>query len=84
MLSKWSHISLDHLHSSLSYLGDGSWDVHYLLFPYLLQDVINSNECTCATHTSTVCMLCMRQVFTIFHNPSYLQCTTMGPLEGWC
>ena len=49
----WSHVSLDHFHSSLSDLGDGSWDVHHLLFLYLLQDVVYGNECTCATHTST-------------------------------
>ena len=46
-------MSLDHLHSLLSDLGDGSWDVHHLLFLYLLQNIVNHNKCTCATHTST-------------------------------
>ena len=45
-------MSLDHFHSSFSDLGDGSRDVHHLFFLYLLQDVVNDNECTCATHTS--------------------------------
>ena len=48
-----THMSLDHLHSSLSDLGDGSWDIYNLLFFYLLQNVVNGNKCTCATHTST-------------------------------
>ena len=48
-----THMSLDHLHSSLSDLGDGSWDIYHILFLYLLQNVVNGNKCTCATHTST-------------------------------
>ena len=47
-------MSWDHFHSSLPNLGDGSWDVHHLLFLYLLQDVVNDDECTCATHTRTI------------------------------
>ena len=47
---------LDHLHSSLPDFGDGSWDVHHLLFLYLLQDIVNGNECTCSTYTSTGCI----------------------------
>ena len=47
-----THMSLDHFHSFFSDLGDGSRDVHHLLFLYLLQDVVDDNECTCATHTS--------------------------------
>ena len=49
-------MSWNHFHFSLSDLGDGSWDVHYLLFLYLLQNVVNDNECTCATHTNTACI----------------------------
>ena len=45
-------MSLDHFHSSFSDLGDSSRDVHHLFFLYLLQDVVNDNERTCATHTS--------------------------------
>ena len=47
-----THVSLDHLHSLMSDLGDGSRDVHQLLFLYLLKNVIYHNKCTCATHTS--------------------------------
>ena len=57
-------MSLDHFHSSLSDLGDGSWDVHHLLFLYLLQDVVNDNECTCATHTGAACMQIEREGVT--------------------
>ena len=46
-------MSLDHFHSSLSDLGDGSWDVHNLLFLYLLQHIVYCDKCTCAAHTST-------------------------------
>ena len=48
-----THMSLYHLHPSLSDFGDGSWNVNHLLFLYLLQYIVNGNECTCATHTST-------------------------------
>ena len=50
---KLSYMSLDHLHSFLPDLCDGSWDVHYLLFLYLLQNVVNNNKCTGSAHTST-------------------------------
>ena len=48
-----THRSLHHPHSLLSDSGDGSWDVHHLLFLYLLQNVVNHYKCTCATHTGT-------------------------------
>ena len=48
-----THVSLYHLHSLLSDLGDGSWDVHHLLFLYLLKEVVNDNKCTGPTHAST-------------------------------
>ena len=76
---------LDHFHSSLSDLGDGFWDVHHLLFLYLLQDVVNGNECTCLTHTSTVQWVYVTVTYvTCFDSLSHLQCTTIGPLDGWC
>ena len=48
-----THRSLNHLHSSLSHLGDDSWDIHYLLFLQLLQNVVNSNKRTSTTNAST-------------------------------
>ena len=48
-----THRSLNHFHSSLSHLGDGSWDVYYLFFLQLLQNVVNGNECTSTTYSST-------------------------------
>ena len=48
-----THVSLYHLHSLLSDLGDGSWDVHHLLFLYLLKNIVYHDKCTCPTHTST-------------------------------
>ena len=50
----WTHIIQNHFHSSLSDLGNGSWDVHHLLFLYLLQDIVNGYKSTCAPNTSTV------------------------------
>ena len=43
-----THRSLNHLHSSLSHLGDDSWDIHYLL-----QNVVNGNKRTSTTNAST-------------------------------
>ena len=37
-----THRSLNHFHSSLSHLGDGSWDIHYLLFSKRLLVAINA------------------------------------------
>ena len=50
----WTHIVLNHFHSSLSDLGDDSWDVHHLLFLYLLQNVVKSYISTRAPNASTV------------------------------
>jgi hypothetical protein len=48
-----THMSLDHFHSSLPHLGNDSWDIHYLLYLKLLQNVINCNKCTSSTNAGT-------------------------------
>ena len=48
-----AHSSLDHLHALLSHLSNHSRHIHYTLSLHLLQDGVNSYECSCATHTST-------------------------------
>ena len=78
-------MSLDHFHSSLSDLGDGSWDVHHLLFVYLLQDVVDHNKCTCATHTSTAQVVQKQIVYHMLHMisiPMYLTCSVL-PWVPW-
>ena len=77
LLKNLTHVSLNHLHSPLSDLGDGSWDVHHLFFLYLLQNVVNHNKCTCTTHTSTAQMTgvhvniqSMYVCFLVGHSPA--------------
>ena len=48
-----THRSLDHFHSSLSHLGYSSWDIHYLFYLQLLQNVVNGNKCTSTAYAST-------------------------------
>ena len=44
---------LDHLHTLVSHLVDGSCNVHHLLLLDLLQDIVNADESTSTTNTST-------------------------------
>ena len=47
-----SHRILDHFHSSLPHLGNGSRDICYFLYLKLFQKVVNSNKCTSTTNAS--------------------------------
>ena len=51
--ASFTHRSLDHLHALVSHCCYHSWHIHYTLSLYLLQDGVNSYECSCATYTST-------------------------------
>ena len=78
-------MSLNHLHSSLSHLGDDSWDVHYLLFLKLLKNVVNGNIRTSTTNPSTIIIYVVYLLSVhISTDTAYLQCTSIGPLEGLC
>ena len=48
-----AHWSLHHHHALVPHLVDGSCNVHHLLLLDLLQDIVNANEGTSATNTST-------------------------------
>ena len=48
-----THRSLHHLHALVPHLVDGSCNVHHLLLLDLLQDIVNADEGTSTTNTST-------------------------------
>ena len=49
----FTYHSLYHLHALVSHLVDGSCNVHHLLLLDLLQDIINADEGSCTTYSST-------------------------------
>ena len=54
MLLVNTYRSLDHLHALVPHLVDGSCNVHHLLLLDLLQHIVNADEGTSATNTSTL------------------------------
>ena len=48
-----SYLSLDQLHPLVAGLHNGSRDIHHSLSSNLLQNIVNHNVGTSATHTST-------------------------------
>ena len=51
-----THRCLDHLHALVPQLVDGSCNVHHLHLLDLLQHVVNTDEGTSTSNTSTACM----------------------------
>ena len=51
-----THHSLNHLHALVPHLVDGSSNVHQLLLLDLLQHIVNTDEGTSTSNTSTACM----------------------------
>ena len=47
--------SLDHLHALMPQLIDGPCNVHFVFLLDLLQNIVNANESTSTSNTSTVC-----------------------------
>ena len=50
-----THHSLNHLHALVPHLVDGSCNVHQLLLLDLLQHVVDTDEGTSTSNTSTAC-----------------------------
>ena len=64
--------SLNHIHPLLSYLVDCPSNIHHSILLHLLQNTVNGDECSSATHTSTVCVhvcvyvcVCVLKVFQL-------------------
>ena len=96
-VARYSYWVLDHLHALIPHLSDNGRDVHHILLGSLLQNCINSDQCTCPPYTSTerinlsfwikclpnnTCMY-FQCTYSHHHTLADLQCTSVGPRESF-